>query len=64
MTAKYTGPSLTARISSAGWVLGLLFAINLVNYLDRLLAVAAGPTLKLEFGLSDRDIGLPPAPSC
>jgi hypothetical protein len=45
-------------------VLGLLFAINLVNYLDRLLAVAAGPTLKLEFGLSDRDIGLPPAPSC
>jgi MFS family permease len=58
VTAKYTGPSLTARISSAGWVLGLLFAINLVNYLDRLLAVAAGPTLKLEFGLSDRDIGL------
>ena len=39
-------------------VFGLMFAINALNYLDRLLVVAVGPTLKAEFHLRDRDIGL------
>jgi MFS family permease len=46
------------RFSTARSVFWLLFAINLVNYLDRLLAVAVGPTLKHQFHLSDQDIGL------
>lgn len=40
------------------WVFWLLFAINTVNYLDRLIAVAVGPTLKAEFHLTERDIGM------
>jgi MFS transporter, Spinster family, sphingosine-1-phosphate transporter len=52
------------RVRPGGWrfatarpVFWLLFSINLVNYLDRLLAVAVGPTLKQQFHLLDRDIG-------
>lgn len=45
-------------ISRARWVFWLMFAINLLNYLDRLIAVAVGPTLKAEFHLTDRDIGI------
>lgn len=37
---------------------GLLFAINIVNYLDRILAVAAGPAIKFQFHLTDFEIGL------
>jgi sugar phosphate permease len=40
------------------WVFWLLFAINTLNYLDRLVAVAVGPTIKTEFRLSDDAIGL------
>lgn len=40
------------------WVFWLLFAINTVNYLDRLIAVAVGPTLKTEFHLSNDAIGM------
>ena len=40
------------------WVFWLLFAINTLNYLDRLIAVAVGPTLKTEFHLTDGDIGM------
>ena len=39
-------------------VFWLLFGINTLNYLDRLIAVAVGPTLKTEFHLSDNAIGL------
>jgi MFS transporter, Spinster family, sphingosine-1-phosphate transporter len=52
------------RVRRGGWrfatarpVFWLLFSVNLVNYLDRLLAVAVGPTLKHQFNLLDRDIG-------
>lgn len=40
------------------WVFWLLFAINTLNYLDRLITLAVGPTLKAEFHLTDRDIGM------
>ncbi|HEX8728951.1 MAG TPA: MFS transporter [Ktedonobacterales bacterium] len=40
------------------WVFWLLFAINTLNYLDRLVAVAVGPTIKVEFKLTDDAIGL------
>ncbi len=40
------------------WVFWLMFGISVVNYLDRLLTVAVGPTLKTQFALNDRDIGL------
>lgn len=46
------------RFSSARAVFWLLFSVNLINYLDRLLAVAVGPTLKHQFYLTDQDIGL------
>lgn len=46
-----------ASIASAKWVFWLLFSINVVNYLDRLLVVAVGPTLKAQFHLTDWDIG-------
>src|SRR5262249_7334260 len=35
-----------------------LFGINMVNYLDRFVAIAVGPTLKAQFHLHDRDVGL------
>jgi MFS family permease len=44
-------------IHHAGVVLALMFCINVVNYLDRFVASAVGPTLKLEFHLTDADIG-------
>ena len=44
-------------IQSAAVVFWLMFAINAVNYLDRFLAVAVGPTLKAEFHLADGTIG-------
>lgn len=50
-------PKHGARLTSARWIFWLLFSINAVNYLDRLLVVAVGPTLKAEFHLTDRSIG-------
>ncbi len=44
-------------IRTARPVFWLLFGINCVNYLDRLVALAVGPTLKAEFHLTDRSIG-------
>ena len=52
------GPSRRAFVISRPlWVFWLMFAINLFNYLDRLITVAVGPTLKTEFHLTDRAIG-------
>jgi MFS transporter, Spinster family, sphingosine-1-phosphate transporter len=45
-------------INRATWVFWLMFAINMLNYLDRLIAVAVGPTLKTEFNLKDSEIGV------
>lgn len=45
-------------IHRAPGIFWLLFAINALNYLDRLIAVAVGPTLKEQFHLTDGDIGL------
>ncbi len=39
------------------WIFWLLFAINTLNYLDRLIAVAVGPALKAAFHLSNGDVG-------
>ncbi len=39
-------------------VFWLMFAINAVNYLDRLIVVAVGPTLKADFHLVDSQIGV------
>lgn len=50
--------ALAGPLARAMTVFWLMFAINAVNYLDRLLAVAVGPTLKAQFHLTDRDIGL------
>lgn len=61
-----TSPRQVARAGGRGrlvirrsiWVFWLLFAINTLNYLDRLIAVAVGPTIKAEFKLTDDAIGL------
>ena len=45
-------------IRRARGVFWLLFTINALNYLDRLIAVAVSPTLKAQFHLTDSDIGL------
>ncbi|HKT37917.1 MAG TPA: MFS transporter, partial [Ktedonobacterales bacterium] len=39
-------------------VFWLMFAINAVNYLDRLIVVAVGPALKADFKLLDSQIGI------
>jgi MFS transporter, Spinster family, sphingosine-1-phosphate transporter len=52
------GRSRHGAIRTPAVVFGLMFAINALNYLDRLLVVAVGPTLKADFHLRDRDIGL------
>jgi MFS family permease len=44
-------------IRAAGAVFWLMFAINVVNYLDRLVAAAVGPRLKAEFTFSDFQYG-------
>lgn len=45
-------------IRAPGTVFALMFAINALNYFDRFLVVAAGPSIKAEFHLRDREIGL------
>ncbi|HST87053.1 MAG TPA: MFS transporter, partial [Ktedonobacterales bacterium] len=53
-----SGRARHGAIHTPAVVFGLMFAINALNYLDRLLVVAVGPTLKADFHLRDRDIGL------
>jgi MFS family permease len=48
------GPGLINGASAVFW---LMFAINVVNYLDRLVAAAVGPRLKAEFHFSDFQYG-------
>jgi MFS family permease len=48
------GPGLIRAASAVFW---LMFAINVVNYLDRLVAAAVGPRLKAEFNFSDFQYG-------
>lgn len=57
-SAPNTGRRGRFVIQRSLWVFWLLFAINTLNYLDRLIAVAVGPTLKTEFHLSDDNIGM------
>lgn len=61
-TQAIHGSAVQARprglIASATVVFWLMFLINVVNYLDRFVAAAVGPTLKLEFGLADSQVGL------
>jgi len=45
-------------IKTSRQVFWLMFFINTLNYLDRVIVVAVGPTLKSEFHLNDRAIGL------
>lgn len=52
------GPRGRFVIRRSLWVFWLLFAINTLNYLDRLVTLAVGPTLKSEFHLTYRQIGL------
>jgi MFS transporter, Spinster family, sphingosine-1-phosphate transporter len=48
------GPGLIRAASTVFW---LMFAINVVNYLDRLVAAAVGPVLKDEFHFNDFQYG-------
>lgn len=54
-------PDIGVRIpwvQNATIVFWLMFAINAVNYLDRLIVVAVGPTLKADFHLVDSQVGI------
>src|SRR5258708_602485 len=51
-------PRAVARIRRPAFVFWLLFGINVVNYLDRFIAIAVGPTLKVRFHLHDEQVGL------
>ena len=44
--------------SYARYVLGVMVAINFLNYMDRWVASAASPLIQKEFGLSDSQVGL------
>lgn len=46
--------SWTQRATVIFW---LMFAINVVNYLDRLIVIAVGPALKADFNLVDSQVG-------
>lgn len=45
-------------IRNATWVFVLMFIINTLNYLDRLIVPAVGPVLKAEFQIRDDQIGM------
>jgi MFS family permease len=45
-------------MNGARWVLALLFAVNLLNYIDRQILYAVFPPLQAELGLSDTQLGL------
>jgi MFS family permease len=45
-------------VQNATVIFWLMFAINAVNYLDRLVVIAVGPALKVDFHLEDRQIGI------
>ncbi|HEX5548449.1 MAG TPA: MFS transporter [Ktedonobacterales bacterium] len=45
-------------MQNAKVVFWLMFTINAVNYLDRLIVVAVGPALKADFNLRDSQIGI------
>ena len=45
-------------MQNATVVFWLMFAINAVNYLDRLVVIAVGPALKADFNLVDSQIGI------
>jgi MFS family permease len=55
---RHVTPVRARLIRSAGAVFWLMFLINVVNYLDRFVAAAVGPTLKFEFNLRDDQIGM------
>ena len=42
----------------ARYVLGLMVAINLLNYMDRWVAASAGPNIEKDLGISDPQFGL------
>ncbi len=42
----------------ARYVLGLMVAINLLNYMDRWVASSAGPSIEKDLGISDAQFGL------
>ncbi|HZU17140.1 MAG TPA: MFS transporter [Candidatus Dormibacteraeota bacterium] len=46
------------RSGSAGYALGLMVAINFLNYADRWVASAAAPQIQRDFHLSDFQVGL------
>lgn len=45
-------------VSSAKWILGLLFAGNLLNFYDRALPSVVLEQIKLDFGLDDTQVGI------
>ncbi|HWP34199.1 MAG TPA: MFS transporter, partial [Thermodesulfobacteriota bacterium] len=45
-------------MSAPGRALALLFAVNLLNYLDRYVVPPLVPLLQADFALSDRELGL------
>lgn len=57
-TAITTRSLRRGLIRAPAAVFALMFAINALNYFDRFLVVAAGPTIKAEFHLRDQEIGL------
>jgi MFS family permease len=58
-TARLWGGRLRSSwMRNATVVFWLMFAINAVNYLDRLIVIAVGPALKADFNLQDSQIGI------
>lgn len=49
---------MTDQQKNARFALGVLFAVNLMNFFDRQVAGALGEPIRLEFGLSDTQLGL------
>ncbi len=49
---------MRTSLGYARYVLGVMVAINFLNYMDRYVGAAAAPLIQKEFGLSDTQVGL------
>jgi MFS transporter, Spinster family, sphingosine-1-phosphate transporter len=59
--AHYADPRRLPSRAAALWALGLLTAMNLLNYLDRFVVAPLATSLKHDMGLSDTELGLLPS---
>jgi MFS transporter, Spinster family, sphingosine-1-phosphate transporter len=56
--AAHMRPAAASSLGYARYVLGVMVAINFLNYMDRYVGAAAAPLIQKEFHLDDTQVGL------